>query len=95
MGDWERGGGSEGLISANNKQTHFRWPEIHFELSVDCIFTYCQVCFTGNFALETSLLFFFFLRVEGSLGIAKSPHKPQNFRQFEIHSDVYIDCLFT
>ena len=32
---------------------------MHSELSVGCFFTLCQVCFTVNFAKETSLVFLF------------------------------------
>ena len=80
------------------KPTNFRRPEMHFQLPVDCFLTQCQVCFTDNLALETSLLFSysFFQGGGGGLGTTKSPQKLSDFRWPEVHSELSLQiyCLF-
>ena len=49
---WKNEGG--GTLGPQ-KLTNFRWPEVHFEQSVDRCFNECQHCFTAYIAMETSV----------------------------------------
>ena len=86
LGAGEEKGGL-GALNGAQKWKNFRWPEMHSELSVSCFFIQWQVCFTANFAMETSVFFL------GGKGWVRTPLTPSQIRPWGSYYNLKLAVL--